>query len=194
MIDSIITQLIALVTFFAFPALQYLIFKRFSKKQGQPELWYLPAYGFRLVIRNIPNNRTLSEIKAKTIIRQTIPANINSSVSTFQDKTIFEFEDLFLLPQSDKILLSFRIDGSETGKLNFIQTDKLGSSISIIPFDKIDELISDYSANLENLLNFDIKIMKRVSISKKLLEYYWSIISLSSDEQRLNNIEVLNIG
>ena len=55
--DTFLGQFLALFTFFAFPAIQYIILKRFSKEHGKPELWYLPTFGFRLVIRNIPNKK-----------------------------------------------------------------------------------------------------------------------------------------
>jgi hypothetical protein len=52
-LKELISQLLALAAFFAFPAIQYLLLKRFARNEGQPELWYLPKYGFRVVIRNI---------------------------------------------------------------------------------------------------------------------------------------------
>lgn len=50
---EVLQQLLALVTFFAFPTFQYLLLKRYARRQGDPQLWYLPAHGFRLVVRNI---------------------------------------------------------------------------------------------------------------------------------------------
>jgi hypothetical protein len=61
-LKQLISQL-ALAAFFAFPAIQYLLLKRFARNEGQPELWYLPKYSFRLVIRNIPGKRALSDLK-----------------------------------------------------------------------------------------------------------------------------------
>lgn len=63
MLEFFAGQLAALVTFFAFPVVQFLMLRRFAHKEGQPELWYLPSYSLRLVIRNIPRNGTLSEIR-----------------------------------------------------------------------------------------------------------------------------------
>ena len=67
MVNEILTQLLALVTFFAFPATQYLLLKRYSRREGRPDLWYLPAYGFRLVVRKIPGKKTLSNIRYRAL-------------------------------------------------------------------------------------------------------------------------------
>src|SRR6266852_1332770 len=90
---EVLVQLLALVTFFAFPAFQYLLLKRYSKHEGRPELWYLPAYGFRLVVRNIPGKKTLSEIKYRALIRDVVQAGPGSSVATWNDRILLERED-----------------------------------------------------------------------------------------------------
>jgi hypothetical protein len=111
-LETFIGQLLALLTFFAFPALQYILLKRFSAKEGRPELWYLPSYGFRLVIRNIPNKRILSEIKYRVFLRQTILSN--SGAATLQDQILIDREDFFLLPGYDQILISFKLSDKRT--------------------------------------------------------------------------------
>ena len=85
-LETIAGQFLALVGFFAFPIVQYLLLKRFSKREGNPELWYLPRYGFRLVIRNLPRRRTLSEIKYRALIRNFMAAGAGASVATIQDE------------------------------------------------------------------------------------------------------------
>jgi hypothetical protein len=62
-LDQALSQLIALIAFFAFPAVQYVLLKTLSRKEGNPELWYLPDHGFRLVIRNLPRKRILTDIR-----------------------------------------------------------------------------------------------------------------------------------
>ena len=57
-------QVAALVTFFAFPALQYGLLKMFARRQGRPQLWFLPRFGFRLVVHNISGRRTLSDLRS----------------------------------------------------------------------------------------------------------------------------------
>lgn len=191
--ETFIGQLLALVTFFAFPALQYILLKRFAKNEGRPELWYLPSYGYRLVIRNIPNKKTLSDIKSRTFLRQSFSSNSGSSVATLQDKLLIDKEDFFLLPGYDQVLISFKLSGQSNNR-KFIQTDKLGNTISEFDLNEIDELISDYVANIENLLNFDIRISKRVIIDKKDLEEYCNRIKESPIEQKLNIKKVIDIG
>lgn len=192
--ETFIAQIIALVTFFAFPAIQYYLLKRFSKKEGRPELWYLPSYGFRLVIRNIPNKRTLSDIKCRTFIRKVISANSGSSVSTLVDETLVEREDFFLFPGYDQILLCFEIKGENKDDLSFVHTDKLGKPVKEIPLQEVDVLISDYTANVENYFNFDIKLGKRVIIDKAALISYWTKIKLSNVEGRIDGYKILDVG
>lgn len=186
-------QLLALVTFFAYPAIQYVILKQFSKKEGQPELWYLPSFGFRLVIRNIPRKRTLSEIKTKTILRQVIPSSIGSSVNTLIDTVLKEIDDFFLLPGNDLILLSFKLDkvGNE---MKFIQTGKLGDKLFESSFQKFEELTTCYTANVENYLNFDIKIAKQITIDKGDLESCWNAIVENNVEQKFTCGSLVDIG
>jgi len=74
MIEIILSQLIALLTFFAFPIFQYFILKKLTKKECNPELWYLPDFGFRLVIRNLPGKRFLTDIKYKSFLREVVKA------------------------------------------------------------------------------------------------------------------------
>lgn len=192
--ETFIGQLIALLTFFAFPAIQYFLLKRFSKKEGRPELWYLPAYGFRLVIRNIPNKRTISDIKCRTFIRKIISANSGSSVSTLVDEVLVEREDFFLFPGYDQILLCFKVEGDNKDDLSFVHTDKLGKLIKEIHLKEVDVLISDYTANVENYFNFDIKLGKRVIIDKAALTSFWTKIKLSNVEGRIDGYTILDIG
>ncbi|MEN6352787.1 MAG: hypothetical protein ABFD02_04970 [Bacteroidales bacterium] len=192
-VETFIGQLLAMLTFFAFPGIQYLILKRFSRRQGKPELWYLPAYGFRLVIRNIPNKRTLSEIKSKTIIRKFIPSNQGSSVATIQDETLIEREDFFLFSGTDQILICFRIEMKGQNKLLFLQTDKLGNSIKEFQLSDFEYLISDYVANIENILNFDIKIAKRVTINTSDLIIYWNNTQSNNIEGLFPCSEITNV-
>src|SRR5690348_7813851 len=124
--EQLAAQLLALVTFFAFPAIQYGSLRRFSRQEGRPELWYLPRFGFRLVVHNISGRRTLSEIRYRTILRHIVPAGDGSSVHTFVDTVLTDREDFFLFPGTDQILLCFRLERAASSELLLIQTDKLG--------------------------------------------------------------------
>src|SRR5947208_1912824 len=100
-----LTQLLALIAFFAYPAIQYMLLKMHSRREGRPEIWYIPAYKhFRLVIRNIPGNKTLSDIKYRVIIRDVVLPHDGCSVTTWPDQVLLEREDFFLFPESDQLL------------------------------------------------------------------------------------------
>src|SRR6267378_2193970 len=105
--DELKGQLVALATFFAFPALQYVFLKWSSRRKGEPELWYLPAYGFRLVIGNIGRKSTFSDIRYRAFIRSVVPAGPGSSVKTWIDERLLEREDFFLFAGGDQVLLTF---------------------------------------------------------------------------------------
>lgn len=105
--SEFISQLVALVAFFAFPALQYLLLRRFTRNEGDPELWYLPAYGFRLVIRNIPGKKTLSELKLRAKLRTIVRSSSGSSAATLVEEILLDREDFFRFPAPTKSSLAF---------------------------------------------------------------------------------------
>src|SRR3954471_24440445 len=105
MLDALIAQIIALAAFFAFPAFQYLLLRLQCRRDGTAELWYLPDYGFRLVIRNLPGKKTLTSIQYRIFLRSEIPASEGASVKTFSDTPLLDHTDFFLFPETDQILL-----------------------------------------------------------------------------------------
>jgi hypothetical protein len=189
---ELISQLLALVAFFAFPAIQYLLLKRFARNEGQPELWYLPKYGFRLVIRNIPGKRALSDLKYCARLRKIIPASEGSSVLTYEEDVLTREDDFFLFPGSDQLILSFRIGGESATNLEFLLTDKLGREMRRVPFANIDVLITDYTATLENLFNFNVKLAKRAAIKVASLRNIWLEVEKNNVEQQFA-IDVVRI-
>jgi hypothetical protein len=168
-IDVVIGQVIGLVTFFLFPAAQYIFLKRISKKEGNPQLWYLPDYGFRLVIRNKPRNKILKDIKYNILIRKIIPPTPGSSVRTYIDETLSGGESLLIPPKRDKVLLSFKLN-FEYDDIQFILTDKLGCDVKKIPLNYFDKLVIEYYATIVNYFNFNIQIMKGVEIPSQFLK------------------------
>ena len=181
---ELLTQLLALIAFFAFPVIQYTLLKMYSRREGRPEIWYIPSYQhFRLVIRNIPGNKTLSDIKYRAIIRDVVLPNDECSVTTWPDRTIVEREDFFLFPESDQLLLCFRLEHGDTA-LNLVHTDKLGKTISRLIFPQTSLLLVDYSANLENLFNFDVRLAKRVEIPASELAHLLDEIQKNNEEQK----------
>jgi hypothetical protein len=191
-VQTFIGQFIALLTFFAFPAFQYVILKRFSKRQGEPELWHLPAFGFRLVIRNILNKKTLYDIRSKTIIRDYIPSKDGSSVGTYMEETLIEREDFFLFPGTDQILICFKLIVKE-GDLIFAKTDKLGNILKEFRISEFECIISDYVANIKNIFNFDVKISKRVILNADDLIKYWNNIQKDNIEGKFKCSEIINV-
>lgn len=175
--DTVIGTLIALVTFFAFPAFQYLLLKRLSEKEGTPELWYLPQFKvFRLVIRNIPGNRALFDIKTRGLARKVVPRSQDISVATYMDELLVEQDDLFLFPGTDQVILSFRLDADEEQRIWIVASDKLGQERKRIALAQLDVLICDYSATVQNVLNFNIRLQKRAEIRKASLERIWQAV------------------
>jgi len=193
--DVVLGQILALLTFFAFPAFQYIGLKVLTKREGQPELWYLPDYGFRLVIRNLPREKILTGINYRSYIRKVIPASSGSSVATHDDKILVEFDDFFLFPGDDQVLISFKLDKKKgSKKLYFVHTDKLAGEKQRIAIDDITFLISDYTANIENWFNFDVKLAKQVRIKSETLKEIWQQVQLNNCEQSFSVSEIRNIG
>ena len=158
-------------------------------------MFYLPDFGFRLVIRNLPRKNTLSDIKYKTYVRRIVPASFGASVTMYDDKDLVVVDDFFLFAGTDQVLISFKLakrNGSE--KLYFVHTDKLGNDKEWIAIDDITFLISDYTANIENLFNFDVKVAKHVRVKADLLKEFWQTIQRNNYEQSFPVSEVRNIG
>ena len=167
--EFVLGQAVALATFFGFPALQYLLLKRFARREGRPELWFLPRWGFRLVIHNITGKKKLSEIRYRALLRRRIPAGDGSSVVTFEDQMLFERDDFFLFPGTDQVLLSFRVERLPEG-LVFVHTDKLGNQKNRFSVTRDHSLIVDYMANIENFFNFDVRLARRTQLYGKSME------------------------
>lgn len=173
-IEQAISQLIALATFFAFPAVQYILLKRLSRRVGYPKLGYIPKYGFRLAIKNTDKKRRFRDIKYKIFIRKLIPPSDGSSLYTFYDVEILSQEELFLFPNSDQTMLSFQLDGSQEEDVKFIVTDKIGEKVqNAMPVRTFDKIICDYSATIQNFLDFDIQVEKRLVMESSSLIQMW---------------------
>jgi len=187
-------QLLALVAFFAFPIIQYLLLKRFSKKEGDPELWYLPAYGFRLVIRNLPRRHTLSEIQYRAVIRKFVAAGAGASVATIQDEILIEREDFFLFAGTDQVLINFQVRGEHADDLVFVMTDKLGNELKSVRLDSFERLVCDYVAMLNNRFNFNVKLAKRVELQARSLANIWSELREDNVERSFEVDRIRNVG
>ena len=180
--DFFLGQLLALVTFFAFPALRYSFLKFNAKDEGNPELWYLPNYGFRLVIRNLPKKKCLSDIRYKVRMRTIIPASCGSSVATHHDKVLIEDSDFFLFPGNDQVVLSFDLKNDKN--LELVHTDKLGKELSAMIVEKNSVIVADFTATVNNYFNFDVHISKRAEINCQQLMNAYSAIQKNNQEQQ----------
>lgn len=191
--EQIIGVLIGFITFFLFPIIEWSAKKKFSKNEGNPELWYLPDYGFRLVIRNLPRKVKLFNLKYKSIIRSVIPASKGSSVSTLEEDTLVNSEDFFLLPGYDLIILSFQLKRINE-ELFFIHTDKTGSEQKKYNLTDIDYLVCDYMAHIDNRFHFDVFVGRRVEINKTELIEYLNLIENYNLEKRIDLNKIIKIG
>lgn len=196
-LKQVASQWIALITFFAFPVIQYLFLKTISLRMGQPELWYLPSYGFRLVIRNLPHKKTLTDIKYRTFIRSYIPESAGSSVATFADRPVSSGDDMVLFPKTDQILLSFslRKDDKPNAEriLTLVITDKMGVEKTAIELREEDRLVCDYTAVIQNSLNFNVQTGKRVEIYGQRIFGIFEEVQESNVEDRFTLSRIRNI-
>jgi hypothetical protein len=169
-LDQALSQLIALIAFFAFPAVQYVLLKTLSRKEGNPELRYLPDHGFRLVIRNLPRKRILTDIRYRVSVQQVRPSSQGSSVASITETRFHTREDMAIFPGIDQILLEFKLyqdaNGLREGRVVVAPgagySDKGQSAIEV---GISDRLVCDYSATVQNFFNFDVQVGKRVEIT-----------------------------
>jgi hypothetical protein len=189
--EFFLEQIVALLVFFAFPAFQYWFLKHTAKKEGNPELWFLPKYGFRLVIRNLPRKRNLSNIRYRVTVRTIVPASSGSSVKTYQDTTLVEKDDFFLFPSTDHVLISFQLKNNSVLKL--VHTDKLGNENAAVELSDSSVLIADYTATINNWFNFDIHLAKRVEVNYLQLQSAFDCINKNNSEQLCNISRVRNV-
>lgn len=167
--ENLISQILALVTFFAFPVVQYLILRAASRKEGQPELWYLPRYGFRLVVRNNSGKRVLKDIRYTVNLIRSVPASEGCDIATADSRLIFHNDKLYLFPKSDLIILSFKLL-SDNGTIRFVRTDKFGIEKASLSIEEFGTLRCDYAATIHNFFNFHVQIGKRVTIKSSELQ------------------------
>jgi hypothetical protein len=167
-LESLSGQLIALVAFFIFPIVQYILLRSISRKEGIPELWYLPIYGFRLVIRNQRKRRILKEIRYSVSIMESVVSPDGFVTKTTRTALSFEGERLFLFPKADLILMSFQLQSDHKGT-RFIYTDDFGVQNKSINIDEFNLIRCDYLATIHNFFNFHIQIGKRVVINSSEL-------------------------
>ena len=182
-VRSILEQLIALLTFFAFPIIQYVLLRRLALNKGNPLLWFLPNHGLRIVIGNIPSNRDLINLKLAAKLRTRIPRPEEKSVGDLYEQVLLSREELFLFAHTDEIIICFRLERSLNG-IDLIVTDKLGVEKDRYPLSSFDKLICDYTAELKNFFNFDVKLAKRVELNSATLSKILEKIESDTSKKR----------
>jgi hypothetical protein len=98
---------------------------------------------------------------------------------------------MFLFPGTDQILISFQLQGSAPDKLDFVVTDRLGREKSRVSFADFQKLICDYTATLNNPLNFNVK---RSEFKSESLVRIWREIQASDTEQSFEPDRIREVG
>lgn len=169
-IQGLLGQAAALVTFFAFPALQYLWLKRLASGEGTTNLSF-SVYGFRVAAANQFGRRVISDLRWRAIVRKLIPSPDNPELFLCEDTELHSREDFFLFPGGDQILAAFVLR-QDQDRVVLVSTSVTGTERQRVTLGNKMFLICDFVANIENPLNFDFRIAKRVIVSlDDLLEH-----------------------
>lgn len=100
----------------------------------------------------------------------------------------------FLFPGTDQILVQFKLERDDKGIPVFIHTDKLGNEIKRTSFHEFELLISDYVATIHNFFHFNVKIQKRVKVSRDHLIRMLVTIEHENYEKEFPVTETLDVG
>jgi len=165
LLQGFLGQLLALATFFAFPAFQFLLLRRFARNEGSPQLWRMHDGSYRVVIRNLPGRHTLSQIRYRALARRVVAGAGVAQSPTYLDVLFHDRSDYFLFPGVDQVLLAFRLESLLTPDREIAVVSLDGQERSRLALGSIHVLVCDYEATIENLFNFDFRLAKRVEIS-----------------------------
>ena len=161
--QGLLGQLIALATFFAFPALQNIWLKRASSREGAANLSFSPRYGFRLAVANQFGRRVLSQLRWRALIRRVRPTADGRRPGLIDDTHFLAREDFFLFPGADQILVAFKLRRTGT-EIQFVPTSVVGEDREPLSLAGEPLLICDFTATIEMRFNFDYHIAKRLTI------------------------------
>jgi hypothetical protein len=166
--ESAIGQLLALIAFFAFPALQYWWLRRVTADEGTMNLSFSYTYGFRLAVTNQFGKRVISDLRWQARLRRLVPSPDNPRLNLADDTELPARSDFFLFPGRDEILVAFRLE-REDERVVLVATSLLGEKRSSAAVQGECLLVCDFTANIENPLNFDFKVAKRATIDLRQL-------------------------
>lgn len=163
---------------------QYILLKIASRRKGRPELWYLPESGFRLVVRNLPYRKTLTDIRYRAFVRRIMPSSPGASVATCTTSPSCPATKWSYSPVPDQILLSFTLGtrswATVPGIVTLRITSKPGAVQTTTDLMPDNRLICDYTATIHNFLNLDILTGKRAEITATSLSA-WHAALLQHD-------------
>ena len=78
--------------------------------------------------------------------------------------------------------------------LDFVVTDKLGKEKERYPLLSFDWLISNYTANIENILNFDVKLGKQTQLYVSDMKTFWKQINQDNVENQFQLSRIKSVG
>ncbi|CDT07716.1 hypothetical protein [Vibrio coralliirubri] len=202
--EHLVSQILALLTFFLFPVLQFFLLKKASQDIALPQLWYLPQYGYRLVIRNAHSNKNLYDVKYKAYLKIRVKPEVNydhgvvppvpSVCATIYDE-LESSEMTLLLAREDKAMLCFKLLGESKSNLEFCKTDYFGNVEKKIKIEPNVEIHVEYTAIIDNPFNFDTRILKRVILDfDQFMNCHELINDCIPEEQMVENLRVITVG
>jgi hypothetical protein len=169
-LQGLLGQVIGLVTFFAFPALQYLWLRRLSYREGSANLSF-SVLGFRVAVANQFGKRVISDMRWRAIVRKLRPSPDNPQLDLCDDTELHSREDFFLFPGGDQILAAFTLR-QDKDHVALVSTSVTGNERQRVPINDNAFLICDFIGTVENPLNFGFRVAKRVIVSMdELLEH-----------------------
>jgi len=162
--QGLVGQFIALLTFFAFPAIQNLWLRAVSSGEGAANLSFSPRYGFRVAVANQFGRRVLADIRWRVLLRRVRPTPDSRRLGLSDDTQILDREDFFLFPGGDQILVAFKLRRASS-EVHFVPTSVVGVDRDPLSLDQEPVLICDFTATIEMRFNFDYRLAKRLTVN-----------------------------
>jgi len=107
----------------------------------------------------------------RAIVRKLRPSPDNPQLDLCDDTELHSREDFFLFPGGDQILAAFTLR-QEKDHISLVSTSVTGKERQRVPINGNAFLICDFIGTIENPLNFDFRVAKRVIVSlTELLEH-----------------------
>ena len=102
--------------------------------------------------------------------------------------------ELFVFPRTDFTLISFVLDVNEKIEL-VISIKELDGKVEMTKrVSEFDCIVCDYTAIIENPLNLNVRIAKRIEITREKLSWIWGRIQYRNVEQPFEVDRIRNVG